>query len=311
MIYRSSTFDTPGFLNFQYIEGGRAADSAAPYAYSCQNGSGTISNTQQFQSIQQLATGSGQMIPYCNIVPPLNWNASADPLMNTFRWMNMSTMSYNSIALASDNSLANASAPGSMQPTMAKLYTNVFTNLTGAPTSQFQSAFTTELNTTVSRMNIACAGQTPQYMGNAAIFQGYFNFQLAATPLFGCVTPRNNQWYVEVGAFPIDSNMPILPSQGWGSWIGQSFANKRAAEIVVELGPYPNAVLPISVAPQAQDLMVQNIKKLLPTSMPTGNGIPGQGGIGIGNGTFPGRSGGFPGNGGHGQQGAWIPSRNH
>lgn len=279
MVYRSSTFDTPGYLNFQYIEGGRARDTAAPYAYSCQ-ASGT-----QFQTIEQLMMPSGQTMEYCNMTPPLAFNSPADPIFNSFRWMNMNTMSYNSIALASDNSLANANAPIAAQPTMAKLYVNVFTNVSGIPSTPHQAAFANELSQTVSRLEIACAGQTPQYMGDAAIFQGYFAWQVAATPLFGCVTPRNNQWYVEVAAFPIDQNMSILPAQGWGSWIGQSFANKRAAEIVVEIGPFPYAPAPISVAPDAQAIMVQNIKKLLPSALP---------GPGYNNPTGP-----------------WIPAANH
>lgn len=273
MIYRSSTFDTPGRLNFQFINGGAAVDSAAPYAYDC------LQTPSQFQTMQTLRSGSGQAIPYCNMSPSIAFNSPAHPIFNSFRWDNMSMISYNAMAIASDSSLGNTGmAPGSvMQPSMAKLYTNVFTNVTGASNDQFQNMFATELNATVSRLNIACAGQQPQYLGNAAIFQGYFSFSLASAPLFGCLTQRNLQWYVEIAAFPIDTNMQILPQQGWGQWIGQSFANKRAAEIVVELGPYPQAVLPISVAPDAQNLMVQNIKKLLPSAIPTGNGIPAPG----------------------------------
>lgn len=347
MVYRTSTFDTPGMLNFQYINGGRATDAAAPYPFNCQTPEssqyqqyGSQNNiAPQFQMLQTATSGSGQQLQYCSITPTLNWNSSNDPVLNSFRWMNMNTMSYNAMAMASDNSLASANAPiGSMQPAMAKMYVNVFTNVSGLPTSAAQSPFTNEMSSTVSRLNVACAGQTPQYMGNAAIFQGYFNFQLAATPLFGCVTPRNNQWYVEVGAFPMEQNMPILATAGWGNWIGQSFANTRAAEIVVELGPYPNAVLPISVAPDAQSLMVQNIKKLLPTTMsPNGSGMPNPGfpstsipntgmhpnypntgvvppGFNNGHGTYPNQGnypngrpgfGGQPGFGGRPSQGPW------
>lgn len=323
MIYRSSTFDIPGSLRYQYIDGGRQVDTAAPYAYSCAASSSSgLQNPFTYQSPIQLLNGSGQAMPYCDITPPLNWNAPADPLANPFRYMTMNMLSYNGIALASDSTLSpSGPAPGIMQPSMAKLYANVFTNVSGTASSPFLAPFATELNATVSRMAVACAGEPPQYLGNAAIFQGYFSFQLASTPLFGCTVRRNLQWYVEIAAFPIDSNMSIAPSQGWGGWIGQSFANKRAAEIVVELGPYPVMPNPVGVAPAAQDLMVQNIKKLLPSATPTGNGIPAPGipSQGYGQGGYSGNSGGYPGNPGspggyHGHpntNGPWIPNRNH
>ncbi|MCX6123352.1 MAG: hypothetical protein NTV34_01170, partial [Proteobacteria bacterium] len=259
LVSRTSTFDTPGFLTYQFINGGYAVDSAMPYAYRCSQ------EQEQFTTIDQLVMSSGASFEYCTKTPSLAWNSPATPIGNQFRWDTMSTMSYNSIVIASDNSLKDRRPQGAAKPTMAKLSANVFTNVTGVANDSFSRMFATELNQTVSRMNVSCAGQKPVFLGNAMIFEGYFQWNPVMSPLFGCVTKRNSQWYVEIGAFPMDQNRAILPNQGWTPWIGQDFGNTRAAEIVVEVGPFPYAPAPESVAPDAQALMLQNMKKLLPS----------------------------------------------
>ncbi len=266
MVSRSSTFDNTGTLNFQYIEGGQARDTAAPFSYSCK-ASGT-----QFQTLQELQMPAGP-VQYCNMTPPILFNSPGDPLYNTFRFMTMNMMSYNSIVLSSDNSLVSASAPINPQAAMAKLYINVFTNVNGAMGSPFQNAFATELSQTVSRLNMACAGQPIQYLGEAPTYEGFYSWQVAAFPLFGCAVMREGQWYAEIGAFPLDQNMTFIPSlvasgqpdTNWSSWITQSFTNKRAAEIVVEIGPYAqsNPPSPRYVVREAVPIMASNIKKLL------------------------------------------------
>jgi hypothetical protein len=261
MVHRTSTFDNPGYLNFQFINGGRSRDRAAPFTYTC-------NESANFETLEQLVMPSGRTLDYCNITPSISWNSPADPIFNSFRWLNMSTLSYNSISLASDESLIGLNNAAQNQPVLGKLSVNVFSNLQGTNATNFETQFATELNQTVSRMNVACAGQVPQYLGNAAVFQDYFQWSPVATPLFGCTTLRNNKYFVQVGAFPLEQNVSILPGAGWAPWIRQSFSNVRAAEIVVEIGPFAYAPSPLSVAQDAQALMVQNIKKLLPTVSP-------------------------------------------
>jgi hypothetical protein len=260
ILYRSSTFDQPGFLKFRMVDASMR-DSAAPYPLNCRQ-------SANFEEMIPDLTPAGRPLNYCEITPPLAFNSPSDPIFNSFRWMTMNTMSYNSLAIVSDNSLGASgyyqqSAMG--QTPLAKLYINVFTNVSGLPpANQQQAAFTNELSQTVSRLQISCGSQTPQYLGNAAIFQGYFSWSVAVSPIFGCVNPRGGKWYVDVAAFPMDQITPIAPHFGWNSWINQGFANRRAAEIVAEIGPFDYAPVPSQVAPQAQQMMVNQIKRLTP-----------------------------------------------
>ena len=258
IVYRSSTFDQPGYLKFRMIDA-TMRDTAAPYPLNCRQNA-------NFEELVPDISPAGRPLSYCEITPPVAFNAPGDPMYNAFRWMTMNTMSYNSLLIASDNSLAPATnQQGAIQPPLSKLYINVFTNVAGLPpANQQQAAFTNELSQTVSRLQISCGSQTPQYLGNAAIFQGYFAWSVAVSPIFGCVNPRGGKWYVDVAAFPMDQVSPISPNYGWNSWINQDFANRRAAEIVAELGPYDYAPVPAQIAPEAQQMMVNQIKRLTP-----------------------------------------------
>jgi hypothetical protein len=258
IVYRSSTFDQPGYLKFRMIDGSMR-DAAAPYPLNCRQNA-------NFEELVPDVSPAGRPLTYCEITPPVAFNAPGDPLFNSFRWMTMNTMSYNSLLIASDNSLGvGATNSNGSQPPLSKLFINVFTNVAGLPpANQQQAAFTNELSQTVSRLQISCGSQTPQYLGNAAIFQGYFSWSVAVSPLFGCVNPRGGKWYVDIAAFPLDQVSPIAPSFGWNTWINQGFANRRAAEIVAELGPYDYAPVPAQVAPEAQQMMVNQIKRLTP-----------------------------------------------
>ena len=258
IVYRSSTFDQPGYLKFRMIDASMR-DAAAPYPLNCRQNA-------NFEELVPDVSPAGRPLNYCEITPPVAFNAPSDPIFNSFRWMTMNTMSYNSLLIATDNSLGAAAYNQNMgQAPLAKMYINVFTNVAGLPpANQQQAAFTNELSQTVSRLQISCGSQTPQYLGNAAIFQGYFSWSVAVSPIFGCVNPRGGKWYVDVAAFPMDQVTPIAPNFGWNSWINQGFANRRAAEIVAELGPYDYAPVPAQVAPDAQQMMVNQIKRLTP-----------------------------------------------
>ena len=253
-VYQSSTFDQPGFLKFRMIDGGALMDNAAPYPYRCGQGA--------FERLVPDMSPSGQLLNYCELTTAINYLDPANPWTNSFRFMNMNTMSYNSLAIASDNSLGGAVSAGA-SPVLGKMYVNVFTNPTG-DAGGYQSPFSNELSQTVSRLQISCGAQTPQYLGDAPTFQGFFAWSVAVTPLFGCVNPRGGQWYVDIAAFPMDQVTPLLPSSGWGPWINQNFHNLRAAEILSEIGPFIQPPIPRMVAPDAQAMMVQHIKKLLP-----------------------------------------------
>lgn len=261
MVSRTSTFDTPGFLNYKIINGGKRRDSAFPYAYDC------VQPGAQFESIESIMMPKGRL-DYCDITPPLSWNSGGNPVFNTFRWATMGTMSYNSIAIASDNSLSGFNGSGPVEPAMAKLYVNVFTNVRGRDTNNFQEIFATELCETVSRLKTACAGMPIEFLGNAPAFQGFFEGTAAEVPLFGCTVQRQGAFFVEIGAFPTDRVSSYMPASGhrnpWTRWISQRFTDTRAAEIVVELGPYPVAPIPMMVANSAQGLMLQSLQKLTP-----------------------------------------------
>jgi hypothetical protein len=254
-VYSSSTFEQPGFIKFRMIDASMQ-DTAAPYPLVCHQGT-------SFEQLVSDPSPSGQALNYCEMTPPVIFNASADPIYNSFRSMNMSTLSYNSLAISSDGSLA-PRTQGQSQPALAKMFINVFTNPGQIPSSQFQTPFTNELSQTASRLQISCGSQNIQYLGDAAINQGYYSWSVAVSPLFGCVNPRGGKWYVDIGAFPLEHVTSMLPSNGWGGWIQQSFASQRAAEIVVEIGPFDYAPTPMSVAQDAQAMMAQQIRKLTP-----------------------------------------------
>ncbi|MCX6116898.1 MAG: hypothetical protein NT027_05110 [Proteobacteria bacterium] len=255
MVYRSSTFDEPGRLQLQIIDGGYTVDNAAPYHYSCQ-----VSDRRM-----TMMTSAGDSIKYCQARPSINFNASGDPFFNTFRWDSQNMISYNGIMISSDSSLEVSDIIGAQDPSMARMSINVFSNVNGLQNGGFNK-FATELSHTSSRLGESCFGQSIQYLGNAAIMQGFFHWDIAAAPLFGCVSARNNQWYAVIGAMPIERQLSINPQMTWAGWMGQSFANTRAAEIVVEIGPFNFAPVPMSIAPDAQNIMVQNIKKLMPSA---------------------------------------------
>ena len=257
MVYRTSTWDQVGWLNLDMIDSDATPDLAAPHPISCANPRPGLSPNRA-------------ALQYCSVTPAINWNAPGNPFTNMFRFNEMGMMSYNSIALASDSSLQQVPIGGAM-PYTEKLYVNVFSNISGQPSNAFAAQFSTEFSQTVSRLQIACGGpQNIQPLAVAPISQGFFFATATASPLFGCVTQRNNGYYVEIGAFPVEHQLPILPAQGWAAWSGQSFANVTAAEIVVEMGPYgvgPSAVgpAPMTVAPQAQQLMINTLSQLRPT----------------------------------------------
>jgi hypothetical protein len=278
-VYRSTTFDTPGRVKFQLLAGGSQVDEAAPYAYGQRTAdfSDTVMNPFACESgdreLRSTTLASGGKLRYCEMTPSIAANAPADPFYNRFRWDNQSMISYNSVLISSDSSLMNTPELGQNSAvSMASMYVNVFSNVTGNPQGP-AGFFATELSQTASRLHTVCYGQAIQYLGNAPIFQGYFNYNIASAPLFGCVVPRNGQWFIEVASMPIDTQMAIDPSNGYAPWMCQNFTNVRAAEIVVEFGPFSYAPVPGSVAPDAQNIMVSNIKKLLPNAQP-GPGMP-------------------------------------
>ena len=214
-----------------------------------------------FEQLIPDLSASGAQLNYCVQTPPVQMNAPADPFYNTFRWSNMNTMSYNSLAIASDTSLGRR-VLGGPQPTLAKMFINVFTNPNQVIHSGFQAPFATELSQTASRLQLSCGSQAIQYLGDAVTHQGFYSWSVAVTPLFGCVNPRGGRWFVDIAAFPLEQVTSLLPSVGWNSWITQGFASQRAAEIVVEIGPFDYAPLPMSVAQDAQAMMASQIRKL-------------------------------------------------
>ncbi len=251
-VYSASTFEQPGFVKFRMIDASMR-DTAAPYPLACRPGA-------SFEQLVLDVSPAGAQLNYCEQTPPILMNAPADPFYNTFRWSNMNTMSYNSLAIASDSSLGGV-APGAPPQTLAKMFINVFTN-PNQNHNGFQAPFATELNQTASRLQLSCGSQNIQYLGDAVTNQGYYSWSVAVAPLFGCVNPRGGRWYVDIAAFPLEHVTSLLPSIGWNGWISQGFASQRAAEIVVEIGPFDYAPLPMSVSRQAQELMSQHIRKL-------------------------------------------------
>jgi hypothetical protein len=251
----SSTFDQPGYLKFTAVDGSMN-DAASPFPIYC---------AQQGQNFQRLVfdvSPAGRPITYCEITPPLAMNSPGDPMYNAFRWMTMNTMSYNSIAIASDASLGANGAIQHSGPALSKLFVNVFTNMSGQPVTQSQSAFTNEFSQTVSRLQISCGSQSIQFLGNAPTIQGYFGYTVGVSPLFGCVNARGGKYYVNVGTFPMDQITPLAPACGWNCWSNQRFTNLRAAEIVAEIGPFDYPPSPMGLAADAQNMMIQNIRKL-------------------------------------------------
>ena len=82
-VYRSSTFDQPGFLKFRMVDASMR-DSAAPYPLSCRQ-------SANFEELVPDFTPAGRPLAYCEITPPVAFNAPGDPLNNAFRWMTMRT----------------------------------------------------------------------------------------------------------------------------------------------------------------------------------------------------------------------------
>jgi hypothetical protein len=60
----------------------------------------------------------------------------------------------------------------------------------------------------------------------------------------------------------MDRYIPTAPTCDWNCWSRQNFTNVRAAEIVVEYGPYEVQQDPVPYARKAQDTMLLNLRKL-------------------------------------------------
>lgn len=260
MVYRASTHEYTGYQKFKMID--RRMDNAAPFPLNC-------GQNMEMQVTEM--SPAGRALNYCEMTPSISYNAEGSPYNNQYRFITMNTMSYNSLQIASDSTLVQAAnSPQHAGPSeLSKLSINVFTNpnLQNRPANnQWQAQFATEFSQTVSLLQITCGGQNIQYMGNAASFQGYFNWSVAVSPLFGCVYPRNGKYFVSVGTFPMDRVGQYVPGPqcDWNCWSAQNFGNVRAAEIVVEMGPFSYPPATVGLAPQAQGLMLQNIKKLTP-----------------------------------------------
>lgn len=252
VVYRTSTFDQPGAIRRRMIDASMG-DSAAPYPISCAQGM-TATN---FQQMVPDVTPMGQQLQYCETSLPMNYNAPSD-----------FTMSYNSLGLSSDTSLGSQGmANQNPAEVPSKLYVNVFTQIPGVPpTNQFTGMFTNEFSATASRMQLSCGMNPPEYLGTAQIFQGYYAGQMAASHLYGCPSMRNGKSYINVAAFVVDQVNPLsrIPNCDWRCLREQNLRNQRAAEIVVEFGPFHNEVTARGQVRQAQEIMMNHIRKLTP-----------------------------------------------
>ncbi len=253
MVYHSQ-FIGSGFPKFRIIDG-TMNDAAAPYPMYCRP-------QQSGERIIQDRTLTGIPVNYCEMSQFISPNSPGSPGENQFRWMNMNTMSYNSLAMASDATLGRGSQPRLDNESVAGMYVNVFTNMAGRPSTQAQAPFTNEFSQTVSRLQMNCGSEPIRFIGVAPIWQGYFNGTIAVNPMFACTHPRDGKWYVSVGSFPMDRYIPTAPNCDWSCWSRQNFTNVRAAEIVVEYGPYEVQQDPVPYARKAQDTMLGNLRKL-------------------------------------------------
>jgi len=250
-VYRTSTFDQPGAIRRRMIDGSMG-DTAAPYPVSCGQGM----SGGNFQQLVPDVSPMGQQLQYCETSLPLNYNAPSD-----------FTMSYNSLALASDTSFGLQQPNDCCGDVPSKLYINVFTQVPGvAPMNQFNATFTNEFNATASRMQLSCGMNAPEYLGTAQIFQGYYAGQMAGSHLYGCPSKRNGKTYINVAAFVVDQVNPLnrIPTCDWRCLQAQNMANQRAAEIVVEFGPFNDEVTARGQVRKAQELMMRHIRKLTP-----------------------------------------------
>lgn len=253
MVYHSQ-FLGSGFPRFRIIDGSMN-DSAAPYPIYCRA-------QQTGERLIQDRTLTGMPVNYCEMSQFINPNAPGSPMENQFRWMNMNTMAYNSFAMSSDATLGRGSLARLDNESLAGMYVNVFTNMTGRPLTQAQAPFTNEFSQTVSRLQMNCGSEPIRYIGTAPIWQGYFNGTIAVNPMFGCTHARDGKWFVSIGSFPMDRYIPTSPTCDWNCWSRQNFTNVRAAEIVVEYGPYEVQQDPVPYARKAQDTMLSNLRKL-------------------------------------------------
>lgn len=89
---------------------------------------------------------------------------------------------------------------------------------------------------------------------------------MGASHLYGCPSKRNGKTYVNVAAFVVDQVNPLnqMPNCDWRCLREQSMANQRAAEIVVEFGPFDQEVTSRGQVRRAQELMMSHIRKLTP-----------------------------------------------
>lgn len=253
MVYHSQFLGT-GFPKFRIIDGSMN-DSAAPYPIYCRQ-------QQTGERLIQDRTLTGMPVNYCEMSQFINPNSPGSPMENQFRWMNMNTMAYNSFAMASDATLGRGNMARLDNESLAGMYVNVFTNMTGRPLTQAQAPFTNEFSQTVSRLQMNCGSEPIRYIGTAPIWQGYFNGTIAVNPMFGCTHARDGKWFVSIGSFPMDRYIPTSPTCDWNCWSRQNFTNVRAAEIVVEYGPYEVQQDPVPYARKAQDTMLNNLRKL-------------------------------------------------
>jgi hypothetical protein len=199
----------------------------------------------------------GQQLQYCETSMPLNYNAPSD-----------FTMSYNSLGLATDDSFGPRQPESWRYEVPSRMYINVFTQVPGVrPTNQFNAMFTNEFSATASRMQLSCGMNPPEYLGTAQIFQGYYAGQMAGSHLYGCPSKRNGATYINVAAFVMDQVNPstrMPPNCDWRCLREQNMTNQRAAEIVVEFGPFPDEVTARGQVRKAQELMMNHIRKLTP-----------------------------------------------
>jgi hypothetical protein len=251
VVYRTSTFDQPGAIRRRMIDASMG-DTAAPYPLNC----GQTGNPADFQQLVPDVTPMGQQLQYCETSLPLNYNVPSD-----------FTMSYNSLGLSSDASLSSQPMVDVFGDVPSRLYINVFTQIPGVrPTNQFNSMFTNEFSATASRMQLSCGMNPPEYLGTAQIFQGYYAGQMGASHLYGCPSKRNGKTYVNVAAFVVDQVSPLnqMPNCDWRCLREQNMANQRAAEIVVEFGPFDQEVTSRGQVRRAQEIMMNHIRKLTP-----------------------------------------------
>ena len=251
-VYRTSTFDQPGAIRRRMIDASMG-DSAAPYPVSC--GQGMTGGN--FQQLVPDMTPMGQQLQYCETSMPVNYNAPSD-----------FTMSYNSLGLATDDSFGPRIPESWRGEVPSRLYINVFTQVPGVrPTNQFNAMFSNEFSATASRMQLSCGMNPPEYLGTAQIFQGYYAGQMAGSHLYGCPSKRNGATYINVAAFVMDQVNPMNrmpPNCDWRCLRGQNMTNQRAAEIVVEFGPFADEVTARGQVRKAQELMMNHIRKLTP-----------------------------------------------